>query len=163
MNRAQRTMIASGLIIVLGGMVFGLYYALFAEHQHLAGMGTSLSTSMAEAASGRLADAQQSLSQYGDVRYNYLRNVHAHSHWSSLGIFLMLLGLALKAVHYDERVCMCLALLLIYGSVAFPMGVWLATLQLGLTAKVFSITGAIALLGGISGYAWGLRPSKQAE
>jgi len=157
MSLAQRIIIASGLFLVICGMSFGLYYALFAEHQSLVRMGSSLASGLSAAATGNMAEAMQKLAQYGDARYQYLRYVHAHSHWTSMGILLVFMGCAFRSVRFNERVTVTLALLLVYGSLAFPMGVLLAAWNIEVLGKILSITGALSLIAALAAYAWGLR------
>jgi hypothetical protein len=44
MNGARRLLILGGIALALWGMSYGLWYAVFAEHQALDGIGISLAT-----------------------------------------------------------------------------------------------------------------------
>ncbi|RME34634.1 MAG: hypothetical protein D6786_04325 [Gammaproteobacteria bacterium] len=159
MKRGQQLLIAGGLALTLLGMSFGLWYALYDEHQTLGAMGASLASAMGLAAEGDEAAALKAVEAFGNYRFEYVRDVHAHSHWGSLGLLLILLGFAGAESRYRESALAALALLLLYGAFAFPLGVMLQPLQAGVMARVLSISGALCLVTGLFAWAWGLLPA----
>jgi hypothetical protein len=155
MNKAQKLLITGGLLLSILGMCYGLYYALFDEHQTLAGMGVSMATGFTKAAENNPAEAQVAIETFGDIQFEYRREVHAHSHWISLGMLLMVLGMALNLVALNERYKIVLAVSLLAGAVFFPLGVILQIFQLGLIAKLLSIAGTILVITSMAVITWG--------
>ena len=156
MNRAQNLLIIGGLALAVIGMGYGLYYALFDEHQTLEGMGIALATGFSQAADGKHPEANSALERYGSTRFEYVREVHAHSHWISLGMVLIALGAAFNLVSFPERIRFYIAVILICGATLFPLGVLLQTTTMAFPAKVIAGTGTVALIGGLATVVWGL-------
>ena len=81
MSPARRILLAGGIALALWGMAHGLWYAVFAEHQALDGMGASLSSAFVGAARRDAGAANVALEQYRKTKYVYDRQVDVHSHW----------------------------------------------------------------------------------
>jgi hypothetical protein len=116
-------------------MSFGLWYAVFAEHQALDRIGSSLAASLVHAAERRVSDSQTALKQYSEAQYNYVRNVDVHGHWIGLAMLLVVLGIAFNRVSFAEPVRVWLALGIFLGAFLFPFGVFLQTLSHGLMPR----------------------------
>src|SRR5262249_20231225 len=126
---SRKLLIVGGFTVIIFAMSYGLWYALFAEHQSLEGMGANLATGFAQAASGKLSDAHQSIHQYASIKYDYVRHVDVHSHWGGLAMILIVLGAMFDRVGFSERRRLYLAVTLLAGSVLFPLGVALQTVN----------------------------------
>ncbi|MGH9817455.1 MAG: hypothetical protein ACRD6I_15395, partial [Candidatus Acidiferrales bacterium] len=100
MNRSGSTLIIGGLLLVIWGMSYGLWYALFDEHQTLVRMGERLTTAYAQAAARDLPAANAALDQYAATKFEYVREVDVHSHWSGLAVLLFVLGLMFEQVNF---------------------------------------------------------------
>ena len=150
MSASRKLLLAGGLALVVWAMVFGLWYALFVEHQTLERMGGALATGFAQAAERKMEDAHASLATYSRTRFDYVRQVDVHSHWGGLAIFLMLLGLAFDRVGFSERVRTALAALMLAGSFLFPLGVLLQTVDPGVGPKVLGAAGAAMVILGLA-------------
>ncbi len=155
MNKTQKLLIIGGLLLTLLGMCYGLYYALFDEHQTLQGMGVSMATGFAKAAENNLAEAHAAIETFGDIQFEYRREVHAHSHWISLGMLLIVLGMAFNQIAFNERHRFLIALTLVGGATIFPLGVLLQTICPGLFASILSICGTIAIIASFFFVTWG--------
>ena len=142
MSRSRRLLIISGVVLAIWGMCFGLYYALFSEHQALDKIGGSLATAFTQGAKGELIDARASLQTYADTQFDYVRSVDVHSHWIGLAMLLIVFGVAFDHVAFSESRRMLLALLLVIGSVTFPLGVILQTLERGIVSQAVAAIGA---------------------
>lgn len=127
MNASNKMLLLGGMALVTFGMVYGLHYAVFVEHQTLDRMGGALAGGFAQVAQGRMSEAHAAIDNYGSARYNYVRQVDVHSHWIGLGMLMIVLGVVFDWQGYSERVRRCLALGLLAGSIVFPMGVILQT------------------------------------
>ena len=156
MSRAQIIAIVGGLVITIIGMTFGLYYALLAEHQALEGMGMALTHAFSMAAQGRLDAALQVIQRYGEMRLHYIQNVHVHTHWSSLGLFVMALGFTFGSLNYSERATRIMALGLVIGAFVFPFGVLFDSMGHKLAGEILSVSGSILLLAALASYAIGI-------
>src|SRR5207237_1444333 len=84
-NRARKVLVFGGLALAAFGMLYGLYYAVFVEHQTLDQMGGSLANAFVHAAQRQMADSRAALDAYASVKYDYVRQVDVHSHWIGLG------------------------------------------------------------------------------
>ncbi len=155
MNKAQKLLITGGLSLALLGMCYGLYYALFDEHQTLQGMGISMVTGFAKAAENNLAEARTAIETFGDIQFDYVREVHAHSHWISLGMLLIVLGMAFNQIAFNERHRFFIALILVSGATIFPLGVLLQTICPGLFSSILTISGTIAIITSFCFVTWG--------
>src|SRR5437764_1864917 len=103
MSKPRWLLIAGGLSLLILSMAYGLWYAVFLEHQRLDQIGMSLGGGFAQAADRNLAAAHSSLEDYGRVRSRYIREVDAHSHWTGLALLLILLGTAFDHVGFSRR------------------------------------------------------------
>ena len=146
MSGSRKLLLAGGLALLLWGMSYGLWYALFDEHQTLEKMGGSLAMGFAHAAERKLAEANASIDEYAATRFEYVREVDVHSHWGGLATLLLLLGLVFDRVGYAERHRKILAVLLVTGSVLFPLGVILQTFEPGLGPKALAASGSALVI-----------------
>lgn len=142
MSPSRKLLLLAGLAIALWGMSYGLYYALFDEHQTLETIGSELTASFVHAANGQVDEARAALDAYTAAKFDYVREVDVHSHWAGLALLLILLGLAFDQVAFEERWRFLLAVLLVAGSVVFPLGVFLQTLDTGFIPKAVAVLGA---------------------
>ncbi len=129
MSSARRTLIFGGLALAAIGMLYGLYYALFVEHQTLDRMGGSLATAFVQAADRQGANAEAALISYKETKYDYVRQVDVHSHWIGLAMLMMVLGAAFDDVAFGERIRFWIAAAFLIGSLVFPLGVILQTVN----------------------------------
>src|SRR5215831_17526238 len=127
MSRSGRLLLVGGIALAAAGMLYGLHYALFIEHQTLEHMGESLEGAFTQAASENWANAETSLTAYADTKYKYVRQVDAHSHWIGLAMLMIVLGAAFGHVHYNESLRQTIALALLAGGTLFPLSVILQT------------------------------------
>jgi len=143
MSAARKILIFGGIALALVGMLYGLYYALFAEHQALDSMGGSLAKGFASAASDQLAEANAAIDDFGAAKYDYVRQVDVHSHWIGLAMLMIVLGVVFDSASLGERAGIAVALAFLLGSVVFPLGVILQTLRHGsIFASSLAISGS---------------------
>lgn len=146
MSGSRKILIASGVALALWGMGFGLYYALFVEHQTLDKIGGSLAVSFSNAASGDVIASRAALQTYADSQFDYVRSVDVHSHWIGLAMLLIVLGVAFDRVRFHENRKSMLAWSLVIGSVTFPLGVVLQTLDRGIIPQAVAAVGAALVI-----------------
>lgn len=155
MSRPRKLLLVGGLVLTLWGMSYGLYYALFDEHQTLVQMGDRLAASFAAAADKQMSDAHTALDAYAATRFEYIREVDVHSHWSGLALLLVLLGVIFDQAGFAERTRFYLAAMLVTGSTLFPLGVILQTVNRGVLPQALAVAGAGLLILALSGVAVG--------
>lgn len=142
MNSAKRVLLFGGISLALLGMTYGFWYAVFAEHQALDGIGVSLTNAFTAAARGNQELSAGNLRQYRQAKYNYDRQVDAHSHWLGLSMVLIVLGLGFDYVTFSARQKLALAWALLLGALLFPLGVLLQTVSRGMAPRALAIAGA---------------------
>jgi hypothetical protein len=124
---ARKLLILGGVALALLGMGYGMWYAVFLEHQELAGIGGTLTDVFTAAAERNPLAADGALKKYRELKYGYDRHVDVHGHWIGLAMLLILLGIAYDRVEFSESIKMFLAIGLLLGSFFFPLGVLFQT------------------------------------
>jgi len=147
MSRARKLLIFGGLALATFGMLYGLHYAVFVEHQTLDRMGGSLATAFTFAAERRMPEARNAVDVYGATKYDYVRQVDVHSHWIGLAMLMIVLGAVFDSVAFSERMRLLVALALLIGSVMFPLGVILQTASHGgMLASALAVLGSALVI-----------------
>jgi hypothetical protein len=137
-------------------MLYGLHYALFVEHQTLDRMGASLSEAFVRAAQRQMPQAHDAIDTYASTKYDYVRQVDVHSHWTGLAMLMIVLGVAFDRVAFSERVRAWIAGSLLVGSVLFPLGVILQTSSHGSgLGPALAIVGSGLVALTLAAAAWG--------
>lgn len=156
MTGSKRILLLGGIAVALLGMTYGLWYAVFAEHQALDGIGASLARNFSAAANRNPAQAAQAMGAYRVAKYNYDRQVDAHGHWIGLAMVLVVLAIGFDYVSFSEKQKLWLALCLLIGSVLFPLGVLLEIVDHGAVPKIIAVIGSgmviAALAAAIAGF-----------
>jgi hypothetical protein len=156
MSAARRVLLIGGIALALWGMGYGLWYAVFAEHQALDGIGSSLATGFAAAAERNPASAEAALARYREAKYIYDRQVDVHSHWIGLAMLLIVLGIGFDRVIFSNRLKVILATGLFLGAFLFPLGVLLQTMSHGSLPRAIAIAGSALVIASLAGIAVGL-------
>jgi hypothetical protein len=156
MSSARKVLMVGGLLLAAFGMLYGLHYAVFVEHQTLDRMGASLAQAFASASQRDRVAANSAIDAYASTKYDYLRQVDVHSHWIGLGMLLIVLGAAFDSVALSARLKSSLAVALVTGSFVFPMGVILQTVSHGAVyASWLAIFGSAIVTLALVAVAWG--------
>jgi hypothetical protein len=149
LSPSRKLLIAGGLALIIFAMTYGLWYALFAEHQHLEGMGAALANGFAKAAAGNLNEAIGSILRYAEIKYDYVRHVDVHSHWGGLAMILIVLGAMFDRVGFSEQWRFYIALMLLVGSVIFPLGVIFQTVSRSAFPSILAVAGSALVIVGL--------------
>src|SRR5260370_7526945 len=120
MSTARRLLLAGGIALALLGMRYGLWYAVYAEHQPLEGIGASLSTAFSGAAQRDAAQSGPALLRYKESKFIYDRQVDVHIHWIGLAMVLIVLGLCFDNVSFSEKTNFPLAPNFLPAPLSFP-------------------------------------------
>jgi len=156
MSSARKVLLVGGLCLAALGMLYGLHYAVFVEHQTLDRMGASLAQAFASASQRDTVAANSAIDAYASTKYDYVRQVDVHSHWIGLGMLLLVLGAAFDGVALSGRLKTWLAAALVTGSFVFPMGVILQTISHGAVyASWLAIFGSAIVTVALVAVAWG--------
>lgn len=156
MSGARKLLVFGGIALAALGMFYGLYYAVFVEHQTLDRMGGSLAAGFVHAADRQMPAAHADVASYGATKYDYVRQVDLHSHWVGLGMLLILLGVVFDGVAFSKEVQFVLALGLLIGSAMFPLGVILQTVSHGAAyARALAVLGSALVIAALAGVAVG--------
>jgi hypothetical protein len=156
MSGSRRLLIIGGIALAVWGMSYGLWYAVFAEHQALDSIGSSLAGGFAAAADRNPAAMEASLEQYREAKYIYDRQVDVHGHWIGLAMLLIVLGIGFERVNLPERLRIFLAMGLLVGAVVFPLGVLLQTASHGPLPRATAVAGSGFVIAGLLGAAVGV-------
>jgi hypothetical protein len=163
MTSARKILLAGGLALAIWGMSYGLYYAVFVEHQTLDHIGGSLDMGFEHAAGRNLPQAHASLNEYANAAYVYVRQVDVHSHWIGLAMILFILAFAFDGVGFSDCRRRDLAVLLVLGAILFPLGVFTQTLVHGVLGSVLAVAGAAFLILGLAATAVGFARGTPAQ
>jgi hypothetical protein len=154
-SRSRKLLILGGTVLAVLGMLYGLNYAVFVEHQTLERMGGSLAGAFAHAAERRGDDAQVALTAYRETKYDYVRQVDLHSHWIGLAMLLIVLGVVFDEVAFAEHARFAIALAMLAGSIVFPLGVILQTVRMAPLGSVLAIAGSALVIAALGATAVG--------
>jgi hypothetical protein len=155
MSGSRRLLIIGGIGLAVWGMSYGLWYAVFAEHQALDNIGASLAGSFVAAAERNPVAMESSLRQYREAKYVYDRQVDVHGHWIGLAMLLIVLGIGFDRVGFSERLKVLLASSLLIGAFVFPLGVLLQTMSHGPFPRAVAVAGSGLVIAGLTGSALG--------
>jgi hypothetical protein len=153
---ARQILLCGGIALAILGMSYGLWYAAFAEHQALDGIGQSLASGFQAAAERNPAAWDQALLQYRQAKYAYDRQVDVHGHWIGLAMLLMVLAIGLDHVGFSEKLKLLLAWAMLLGSALFPLGVLLETWSHGPVPRAVAILGSGMLTAALAAILIGL-------
>src|ERR1700757_2380798 len=142
MSGSRRVLIVGGIALAIWGMGYGLWYAVFAEHQALDRIGASLNQGFVAAGERKPAEIGASLGEYREAKYVYDRQVDVHGHWIGLAMLLIVLGIGFDRVGYSEQWRMLLAMALLAGAVIFPLGVLMQTWSHGELPRAVAVVGS---------------------
>jgi hypothetical protein len=148
---ARTLLLCGGIALAILGMSYGLWYAVFAEHQALDGIGHLLASGFQAAAERNSAARDQALIHYRQAKYDYDRQVDVHGHWIGLGMLLMVLSVGLDRAGLSEKWKLLMACTLLLGSALFPFAVLLETWSHGPIPKAVAILASTMVIAALAG------------
>ena len=163
MSQARKFLVFGGIFLAALGMVYGLHYAVFVEHQTLDRMGGSLTGAFTDAAERRWDDSQLALVAYRETKYDYVRQVDVHSHWIGLAMLLIILGVVFDEVAFGEPVRSAIAVAMLIGSIVFPLGVILQTMRMAQVGSALAIAGSALVIMALGATAVGFIKSGRGD
>jgi hypothetical protein len=162
MSGGRRLLILGGIALTVWGMGYGLWYAVFAEHQALNDIGSSLATAFEASANRNPGAAEAAFSNYREAKYVYDRQVDIHSHWIGLAMLLIVVGIGFDRVRFAERHKLLLASALLAGAVIFPLGVLLQIFNHGPIPRAVAILGSALAIASLIGITLGIATRQSA-
>lgn len=160
MSGGRRLLVLGGIALALWGMSYGLWYAVFAEHQALDGIGASLASGFSAAAERNSPAAEAALQHYRSAKYTYDRQVDVHGHWIGLAMLLIVVGIGYERVTFSRRLKFVAALGLFAGAFLFPLGVLLQTASHGPIPRGVAVVGSALVIASLAGIAYGFARSR---
>jgi hypothetical protein len=142
MTSANKTYIVGGLVLVLAGLIFGVYYAIFDEHQTLVAMGTAFAQSFFEAAGGNETGVAENIETFRANSYEYMREVSVHAHIIELGTLALIVPLFSHRIGWSDGRKLLIARLFIAGSLVFCLGVFSQIFVLSVLTEALAVIGS---------------------
>lgn len=152
-----------GIALALWGMGYGLWYAVFAEHQALNAIGASLAAAFDASARRDSDDAETALHNYKEAKFIYDRQVDVHGHWIGLAMLLIVVGIAFDRVRFAEHFKLMIAAALVSGAAIFPFGVLLQTFDHRAIPREIAILGSVLVIAALLGITLGLAARQSSK
>lgn len=144
---ASRYLLKSGLLLMLLGMVFGLYYAWRLVSYDEPAVYQAMDGAIREVLANNPAAGREEIVGFKRLQSKIAITAAAHSHALEFGFLMLLLALIQRYVLLSERWQLRWAKILSVGAYLLPVCVYLATLY-GLRAAAFAdISGGVVVLG----------------
>lgn len=163
MSASRKLLVIGSLAVAVWSMGYGIFYAAFAEHQMLDGLGSELTTGFVRAAERRMPESQSALTEAAQRRFVYVRQVDAHGHWGGLALLLLIFGIGFDRVALAERTRFLIACALLAGSFLFPLAVLLETWNHGIGPKLLAVFSSTLVIAGLCSVAWGFLRAEQSR
>jgi hypothetical protein len=155
-STARRVLLLGGIALAIVGMCHGTWYAVFAEHQALDGIGESLANAFTLASERNVAQVTTALAEYRNAKYAHERQVDAHGHWIGLAMLLIVLGMAFDRVALAQKQKLALAIGLLAGATLFPLTVLLQVFSHGSVPRVLTVASSALMIATLAITALGL-------
>ncbi len=145
-SRPSRLLLRVGVLLILGGMIFGFYYAWVFVSQHEPQQGQFLEETLSRAMAGGVEAAQAAIERYRGVQSKIAILSAAHSHAIEFGMLAILLAFVQNFVFFAERWKMRWTWVFTTGAVLLPIFVYHATV-IGLVSAAFAdLSGLLVIL-----------------
>lgn len=145
-SAASRYLVKSGLLLILAGMLFGLYYAWVLVTQDEPAVYAAIDTTVAELVEQRPEEAAAEIARFKSMQSKIAITAASHSHAIEFGFLMLLLALVQKYVLLSSVWQLRWARVLSVGAYLLPVCVFLAT-RYGLRAAAFAdVSGGLVLL-----------------
>jgi NO-binding membrane sensor protein with MHYT domain len=161
---ARRLLLLGGIALIVAGMIFGDFFAVFVLHQNASRVGANLAAASHAALQGDAFTVTAHFTNIGSFLDNRGTKVDAHVHSIEFGYLALLLAVVTPWIALSDKVKRSVAWLFLAGSVLLPVGVFLihyvglahSPLQSIGWASIFADTGGFAVLLATLIYLYGL-------
>jgi uncharacterized protein with PQ loop repeat len=161
---ARRLLLLGGIALIVAGMIFGDFFAVFVLHQNASRVGADLAAAAHAALQGDAFTVAAHFTSIGAFLENRGTKVDAHVHAIEFGYLALLLAVITPWISLSEKIKRALAFLFLAGSILLPVGVFLIH-YVGLAhsplesigwASIFADAGGFAVLLATLMYLFGL-------
>ena len=168
---AERVLIFGGIVLIVGGMLFGDIFAVFVLHQNGGQTGDALLAAARAVADGSPAGVEANFARIGGLLEDHGTKVDAHVHMTDAGYLALLLALLQPYVALPKKRKRLLAWWFAAGGVLLPTGIFMIH-YVGLAyspspvigwASVLADSGGAILIAVLAAEAWGLRKHFRAH
>ena len=163
-NNSQRLFIIGGILLILGGMIFGDIFAAFILHPNIANIGQALMNSAEAIMHGDGDSILEHMTLLGSYLENAGTKIDTHVHVIKFGYLALLLALIQPYIALSENNKIRLAQLFLFGAIILPPAVF-AIHYIGLAyspfqsigwASIVADTGGLLIILACSGQLMGL-------
>jgi hypothetical protein len=149
---ARRLLLLGGIALIVAGMIFGDFFAVFVLHQNASRVGASLAAASQAALQGDAFAITTHFTNIGSFLENRGTKVDAHVHAIEFGYLALLLAILTPWIALSEKTKRALAWLFLAGSVLLPVGVFLIH-YVGLAHSPLQAIGWASILADTAGFA----------
>lgn len=143
---ASRFLVKSGVLLIIAGMIFGLYYAWQLVSHDEPAVYSAITDATSQIAGGDVAGAREHITSFKRAQSKIAITAAAHSHAIEFGFLMLLLALIQRFVLLRDEWRLTWARVLTAGAYILPVCVFLAT-KYGLRAAAFAdISGGLVLI-----------------
>lgn len=146
MKSPQRILLVGGLLIIVVGLVYGAAYNWLVGYDTLTTLRESYGAAVWAAASGDEATFGQALARGKQMNYRYVRVVDVHTHLIKVASLVLLLGLLYPLIPDPSKAVVRWVLVLVVGTVLFPLGVFLEIVTSSILAQAVAALGALMVI-----------------
>ena len=144
---ASRFLLRAGLLLILLGMIFGLYYAWQLVGDDRPALHAAINAAIDRAGQHDVDAARDLIARFKGLQSKIAITAAAHSHAIEFGLLMVLLAFVQRFVLFGECWRLRWARVLTAGAYLLPVCVYLATLY-GLRAAAFAdISGGLVVVG----------------
>jgi hypothetical protein len=122
---ARRLLLLGGIALIVAGMIFGDFFAVFVLHQNAGRVGASLAAASHAALQGDETTVTSNFTNIGSFLENRGTKVDAHVHAIEFGYLALLFAVVSPWIGFTENSKRAIAWIFLVGSVLLPVGVFL--------------------------------------
>lgn len=145
-SRSSRILLVGGGLLILLGMLMGVYYAWVFVTQHEPQQWTLLDVALAQALAGEEEGARSTIASYRHIQSKIAIQTAAHSHAIEFGMLAILLGIVQNFVLLDDRWKLRWIWAFLAGSFLLPVFVFTASIVGLVSAGFADLSGFVALV-----------------
>ncbi|HET9399351.1 MAG TPA: hypothetical protein VFO34_00225 [Candidatus Acidoferrales bacterium] len=149
-RESRRLLVICGISLILAGMIFGDFFAVFILHQNATKINARLLAATQAVAARDAQGVANSFQDVGGFLENRGTKVDAHAHMIAFGYIALLLALLQPFVGLPERTKTSVAKIFLTGSVLLPVGVFLIH-YVGLARSPFAAIGWASVVADFGG------------
>jgi len=148
-NKASRTLLTGGLLLLVCGFLYGAGYAAWAQSGAAVSEVDILKSIVTHAAASEQELLGADFNAYGNYQMYRAINIAVHTHINEMGILLLLMSFMQVAIHYTDSTSRRWAQLAVVSGFGLPIGI-LLEIKLGIVgsilADLFGFTMIVALM-----------------